>query len=53
VNVQAMGQQVLTGVIIGVIVVAITAWMRNRNIIAPPVAKNETEDGYSNLWGVL
>lgn len=50
-NVQAMGQQVLTGVIIGVVVVVVTEWMRNRNIITPPVAENE--DNFLKDWGLL
>jgi len=49
-NYQQMGQQILTGVVVGVLVVGITTFLRNRNVVPPPVAKNED---YKSLWGVL
>ncbi|MDG4812762.1 hypothetical protein P8629_07045 [Hydrogenovibrio sp. 3SP14C1] len=49
-NYQQMGQQIIAGVVVGVLVVGITTFLRNRQIVPPPVAKN---DDYTNLWGAL
>ncbi|MCA1778752.1 MAG: hypothetical protein LC637_05040 [Xanthomonadaceae bacterium] len=51
INTSRLTEQVIAGVITGVIVAVAMAYMQRKKIVPP--ATDDTTDSYKNLWGVM